>query len=78
MDLSDAHTFSLSSQGSVYTQTVIQLVDGSSKLIVATLNRKVFCFDLSMTHCARPCGCVVRIWFLNRGAKKRNDFKCLA
>jgi hypothetical protein len=61
MDLSDAHTFSLSSQGSVYTQTVIQLVDGSSKLIVATLNRKVFCFDLSMTHCARPCGCVVSI-----------------
>ena len=21
--------------------------------------RKVFCFDLSMTHMARPCGCVV-------------------
>jgi len=59
MNLSNAHTFNLTSQGSIYTHTVIQLIDGSSKLLVATLNRKVFCFDLSMTHMARPCGCVV-------------------
>ena len=41
MDLVNAHTFNLESQGSVYTQTVIKLVDGSNKLLVATLNRKI-------------------------------------
>jgi len=59
MFLYDAHKFQLRCQGSVYTHTIINLVDGSSKLLVATLNRELFCFDLSMTHMARPCGCVV-------------------
>lgn len=57
--MKDAHTFSLPSQGSVYSQSTICLMDGTCKLIVATLNRKVFCFELSMFHCAEPCGCVV-------------------
>jgi len=59
MILNNAHKFQLRCQGSVYTHTIINLVDGSSKLLVATLNRELFCFDLSMTHMARPCGCVV-------------------
>jgi len=58
-EMKDAHTFSLPSQGSVYSQSTICLMDGTCKLIVATLNRKVFCFELSMFHCAEPCGCVV-------------------
>ena len=58
-ELIDAHTFSLPSQGSIYTQSTICLTDGTCKLIVASLNRKVFCCELSMTHCALPCGCVI-------------------
>jgi len=57
--MKDAHTFSLPSQGSVYSVSTICLLDGTCKLIVATLNRKVFCLELSMYHCAEPCGCVV-------------------
>ena len=60
MNLWNAHTFNLGSQGNIYTQTVIKLINGSCKLLVAALSRKVSCFDLSMTHSARPCGCVVR------------------
>ena len=58
-EMVDAHTFSLPYQGSIYTQTTICLIDGTCKLIVAAINRKVFCFELSMSHCALPCGCVV-------------------
>ena len=58
-ELIDAHTFSLPSQGSIYTQSTICLTDGTCKLIVASLNRKVFCCELSMTHCALPCGCAI-------------------
>ena len=58
--LLDAHTFSLDFQGNTYTVTSItQHQTFTTKLIVATLNRKVFCMELSMSHCARPCGCVV-------------------
>jgi len=58
--MTDAHTFSLDWQGNVYSKAAIA-PHGSqtTKLIVATLNRKVFCLELSMSHCARPCGCVV-------------------
>ena len=60
MELLDAHTFSLDSQGNVYTVTSITPNQShTTKLIVATLHRKVFCMELSMSHCARPCGCVV-------------------
>jgi len=56
----DAHTFSLDWQGNIYTiATITQHMSHTTKLIVATLNRKVFCLELSMSHCARPCGCVV-------------------
>lgn len=59
-NLVDAHTFSLDWQGNIYTvATITQYMAHTAKLIVATLNRKVFCFELSMSHCARPCGCVV-------------------
>lgn len=58
--LIDAHTFSLDWQGNVYsTAAITQHGSQTTKLIVATLNRKVFCLELSMSHCARPCGCVV-------------------
>ena len=60
LELLDAHTFSLDSQGNIYTVTSItQHHSFTSKLLVATLNRKVFYLELSMSHCARPCGCVV-------------------
>jgi len=56
----DAHTFSLDWQGNIYTiATITQYLSHTTKFIVATLNRKVFCLELSMSHCARPCGCVV-------------------
>lgn len=59
-NLLDAHTFSLDWQGNIYTvATITQYMSHTTKLIVATLNRKVFCLELSMSHCARPCGCVV-------------------
>jgi len=59
-NLQDAHTFSLDWQGNIYTvATITQHQSFTTKLIVATLNRKVFCLELSMSHCARPCGCVV-------------------
>jgi len=59
-NLIDAHTFSLDWQGNIYTiATITQHMSHTTKLIVATLNRKVFCLELSMSHCARPCGCVV-------------------
>jgi len=58
--LLDAHTFSLDYQGNTYSVTSItQHQTFTTKLIVATLNRKVLCMELSMSHCARPCGCVV-------------------
>ena len=62
-------------QGNVYSKAAIASHGSqTTKLIVATLNRKVsrsliwkftfilvkvFCLELSMSHCARPCGCVV-------------------
>jgi len=56
----DAHTFSLDWQGNVYSKAAIASHGSqTTKLIVATLNRKVFCLELSVSHCARPCGCVV-------------------
>jgi len=59
-NLTDAHTFTLDWQGNIYTiATITQHMSHTTKLIVATLNRKVFCLELSMSHCARPCGCVV-------------------
>ena len=57
-NLLDAHTFSLDFQGNTYSTTTITQ-SHTTKLIVATINRKVFCMELSMSHCARPCGCVV-------------------
>lgn len=56
--LLDAHTFSLDFQGNTYSTTTITQ-SHTTKLIVATINRKVYCMELSMSHCARPCGCVV-------------------
>ena len=56
-NLLDAHTFSLDWQGNIYTVT--QHTGTTTKLVVATLNRKVYCLELFMSHCARPCGCVV-------------------
>ena len=59
-NLTDAHTFTMDWQGNIYTiATITQHMSHTTKLIVATLNRKVFCLELSMSHCARPCGCVV-------------------
>ena len=59
-NLLDAHTFSLDFQGNIYTVSSIQQSGSfTTKLIVATLTRKVYCVELSMSHCARPCGCVV-------------------
>ena len=59
-NLLDAHTFSLDFQGNIYTVTSIQQSGTfTTKLIVATLTRKVYSVELSMSHCARPCGCVV-------------------
>ena len=54
------HTFSLDWQGNIYTDaTISQHMSHTTKLILATLNRKVFCLELSMSHCARTCGCGV-------------------
>ena len=59
-NLLDAHTFSLDFQGNIYTVSSIQQSGSlTTKLIVATLTRKVYCVELSMSHCALPCGCVV-------------------
>jgi len=59
-NLLDAHTFSLDWQGNIYSvATITQHMSHTTKLIVATLNRKVFCLELSMSNCARSCGCVV-------------------
>ena len=56
----DARTFSLNWQGNIYTvATISQHMSHTTKLILATLNRKVFCLELSMSHCARTCGCGV-------------------
>ena len=51
-------TFGLT--GNIYTVAAItQHMSHTTKLTVATLNRKVFRLELSMTHYARHCGCVV-------------------
>ncbi|XP_074034569.1 KICSTOR complex protein kaptin [Leptinotarsa decemlineata] len=41
----DVHFFYTPSQGNIYTMTDIQLVNGSTKLLVASLKREIFCFD---------------------------------
>ncbi|CAH0551988.1 unnamed protein product [Brassicogethes aeneus] len=41
----DAHYFHLPSQGSIYTLTVLNLANGSKKLLVASLKREIFCFE---------------------------------
>ncbi|XP_018575978.1 KICSTOR complex protein kaptin-like [Anoplophora glabripennis] len=41
----DAHYFYIPSQGNVYTMTDLKLANGSTKLLVASLKREVFCFE---------------------------------
>lgn len=39
------HFFYSPSQGNVYTMTDIQLANGTTKLLVASLKREIFCFE---------------------------------
>lgn len=48
-NLKTAHYFSLPSQGNIYTLAKLHLASGSSKLLVASLKREVFCFEYSET-----------------------------
>lgn len=40
-----SHFFTIPSQANVYTFSKLQLVNGTNKLLVATLKREVFCFE---------------------------------
>lgn len=44
-NFNDEHFFSTPSQGNIYTLTEIQLANGSTKLLVASLKREIFCFE---------------------------------
>lgn len=41
----DEHFFYTPSQGNIYTMTDIQLANGQTKLLVASLKREIFCFE---------------------------------
>ncbi|KAJ8941658.1 hypothetical protein NQ314_010303 [Rhamnusium bicolor] len=41
----DAHYFYIPSQGNIYTMTDLKLANGSTKLLVASLKREIFCFE---------------------------------
>jgi KICSTOR complex protein kaptin len=45
LNVSDAHYFALPSQGNVYTLTKLGMTNGTNKLLVASLKRKVFSFE---------------------------------
>ncbi|KAK9883968.1 hypothetical protein WA026_004904 [Henosepilachna vigintioctopunctata] len=40
-----SHYFSLPTQGNIYTITNLELANGTSKLLVASLKREIFCFE---------------------------------
>ncbi|XP_037795477.1 KICSTOR complex protein kaptin-like isoform X2 [Penaeus monodon] len=62
----NAHFFSLPSQGNVYTLTPLTDAKGFTKILVASLQRKVFC--LEYTH-GRPCMRDVPFTYIPGGAE---------
>lgn len=44
-NFNDEHFFNTPSQGDIYTMVEIQLANGSTKLLVASLKREIFCFE---------------------------------
>lgn len=46
--LKHAHYFPLSSQGNIYTLTVLNVANNCNKLLVASLRRGVFCFEYQL------------------------------
>lgn len=47
--LIDAHFFYTPTQANIYTITELQLANGCTKLLVATLKREIFCFEYQET-----------------------------
>ena len=41
----DAHYFSLPTQGNIYSVVNLLLSNGKNKTLIATLKRKVYCFE---------------------------------
>lgn len=40
-----SHYFSLPTQGNIYSLANLELANGTSKLLVASLKREIFCFE---------------------------------
>ncbi|KAF5288484.1 hypothetical protein FQA39_LY15413 [Lamprigera yunnana] len=67
----NAHYFSLSSQGNIYTLTTLPLVNNSNKLLVASLRSEVICFEYTenSSDVLIPCTKEVSFTYLPNGAE---------
>ncbi|KAJ8942623.1 hypothetical protein NQ318_013336 [Aromia moschata] len=67
----DAHYFYIPSQGNIYTMTDLKLANGTTKLLVASLKREIFCFEYqeSSTGLLVPTTKEVSFTYIPNGAE---------
>ncbi|CAH1110509.1 unnamed protein product [Psylliodes chrysocephalus] len=67
----DVHVFHTSSQGNIYTIVELPMTNGSTKLLVASLKREIFCFEFqeSSSGCLIPSSKEVSFTYIPNGAE---------